>query len=51
IPNGKLNVQLSDEEIAQRLEEWEQPEPKITTGYLSRYAKLVGSASTGAVFE
>ncbi|MGM0502730.1 MAG: dihydroxy-acid dehydratase, partial [Bacillota bacterium] len=33
IPNGKLNVQLSDEEIAQRLEEWEQPEPKITTGY------------------
>jgi dihydroxy-acid dehydratase len=51
IPNGKLNVQLSDEEIADRLEEWEQPEPKVKTGYLSRYAKLVTSASTGAVFE
>ncbi|MGM0370764.1 MAG: dihydroxy-acid dehydratase [Bacillota bacterium] len=51
IPNGKLNVQLSDEEIANRLEEWEQPEPKVKTGYLSRYAKLVTSASTGAVFE
>ncbi|MBM7557985.1 dihydroxy-acid dehydratase [Halanaerobacter jeridensis] len=51
IPNGKLNVQLSDEEIKRRLEEWEQPEPKVKTGYLSRYAKLVSSASTGAVFE
>ncbi|GAB6138758.1 dihydroxy-acid dehydratase [Halanaerobaculum tunisiense] len=50
IPNGKLNVQLSEEEIADRLEDWEQPEPKIKTGYLARYAKLVSSASTGAVF-
>ena len=51
IPNGELNVQLSDEEIAKRLEDWEKPEPKIKTGYLSRYAKLVTSASTGAVFK
>ena len=51
IPNGELNVQLSDEEIQSRLEEWEKPEPKVKTGYLSRYAKLVSSASTGAVFE
>ncbi|GAB6099886.1 dihydroxy-acid dehydratase [Halanaerocella petrolearia] len=51
IPNGKLNVKLSEEEIEERLESWEKPEPKIKTGYLSRYAKLVSSASTGAVFE
>ena len=51
IPNGKLNVQLSDEEIERRLDDWEKPEPKVKTGYLSRYAKLVSSASTGAVFE
>ncbi|MGM0471847.1 MAG: dihydroxy-acid dehydratase [Bacillota bacterium] len=51
IPNRKLNVQLSDEELEERLAEWSQPEPKVKSGYLSRYAKLVSSASTGAVFE
>ncbi len=51
IPNCKLNVKLSDEEIEDRLANWEAPEPKIKTGYLSRYAKLVSSASTGAVFK
>ena len=51
IPNGKLNVKLSEEEINNRLEKWEQPEPKVKTGYLSRYAKLVSSASSGAVFK
>ncbi len=51
IPKGELNVKLAETEIEERLESWEQPEPKIKTGYLSRYAKLVTSASTGAVFE
>ncbi|ADL11755.1 dihydroxy-acid dehydratase [Acetohalobium arabaticum] len=51
IPNRQLNVKLSQKEIENRLEDWSQPEPKIKTGYLSRYAKLVSSASTGAVFK
>ncbi|WP_018249318.1 dihydroxy-acid dehydratase [Orenia marismortui] len=51
IPNGKLNLKLSDDEIQARLEKWKAPEPKIKTGYLSRYARLVTSASTGAVFK
>ncbi|MCK8826202.1 dihydroxy-acid dehydratase [Natroniella acetigena] len=51
IPHGKLNVKLSAAEIEERLANWEAPEPKIKTGYLSRYAKLVSSASTGAVLE
>ncbi|PRX26244.1 dihydroxyacid dehydratase [Orenia metallireducens] len=51
IPNGKLNIDLTDEEIQARLANWEAPEPKIKTGYLSRYARLVSSASTGAVFK
>ncbi|WP_408955538.1 dihydroxy-acid dehydratase [Natroniella sp. ANB-PHB2] len=49
IPNGKLNVKLSTGEIEERLANWEVPEPKIKTGYLSRYAKLVSSANTGAI--
>lgn len=51
IPNGKLNVEVSDDEIKRRLAGWKAPEPKITRGYLGRYAKLVSSASTGAVFK
>lgn len=51
ITNGKLNVELSDEEIAKRLKEWTAPAPKITKGYLGRYSKLVSSASTGAVLS
>ena len=51
IPNGQLNVQLDAKEIEERLAKWEKPEPKVKTGYLSRYAKLVSSASTGAIFE
>jgi len=49
IPGGKLNVELTPEEILQRLALWKAPIPKITKGYLGRYAKLVTSASTGAV--
>lgn len=51
IPEGKLEVELSQDEIKNRLEKWEAPEPKIKKGYLSRYAKLVTSASTGAVLK
>lgn len=48
IPAGKLDVELSDEEIAERMKDWTRPEPKVTKGYLARYAKMVGSANTGA---
>lgn len=51
IPNGKLNVEISDDEIKARQAGWSAPEPRITKGYLGRYAKLVTSASTGAVLK
>lgn len=51
IPKRSLNVRLSDEELAARRANWKQPAPKVTTGYLSRYAKLVTSANTGAVLK
>lgn len=51
IPNRKLALVVSDEELAKRKAAWVQPARKITTGYLARYAKLAGSASIGAVLE
>lgn len=51
IPNGKINVDVSDDELSKRKEAWKAPEPRITKGYLGRYAKLVTSASTGAVLK
>ncbi len=51
IPSGRINIQVSDEEMARRKESWKAPQPKITTGYLGRYARLVTSASTGAVLK
>ncbi|SDF47889.1 dihydroxy-acid dehydratase [Sporolituus thermophilus] len=51
IPARKLNVRLSDEELARRRAAWVRPEPKVTKGYLARYAKLVTSASTGAILK
>jgi dihydroxy-acid dehydratase len=50
IPNNKLNVQLSDDEIRQRLAGLPEFEPKIKSGYLARYATMVSSADKGAVF-
>jgi len=50
IPAKKLNLLLSDEEIKRRLEAWKRPKPNITSGYMYRYAQMVSSASTGAVF-
>lgn len=51
IPKGKLNVLVSEEELTVRKQAWKAPEPKITRGYLGRYARLVSSASTGAVLK
>jgi dihydroxy-acid dehydratase len=51
IPKKSINVRLSDQEIAKRLQSLKMPKPKITTGYMSRYAHLVSSADRGAVFE
>jgi dihydroxy-acid dehydratase len=50
IPSKKLNIQLSDDEIRKRTTELPEFEPKIKTGCLARYAKIVSSADKGAVF-
>jgi len=50
IENYKLDVELSDKEISERLEKLAEFEPRVKTGYLKRYAEKVTSASTGAVF-
>jgi dihydroxy-acid dehydratase len=49
IPNRRLELVVDEKTLAQRLEAWQRPEPKIKTGWLSRYAKVVTSAYTGAI--
>ena len=51
IPNRKIDVLLSDKEIKERFSKWKPPRPKITKGYLSRYARMVSSAGSGAVMK
>ena len=51
IPNNRVNAKVSDEEFAARRAAYVAPAPKITSGWLSRYAKLVSSANTGAVMK
>jgi dihydroxy-acid dehydratase len=51
IPGKKIDLLVSEEELANRKQEWKQPEPKITQGYLARYAKIVSSAAHGAVLK
>jgi dihydroxy-acid dehydratase len=51
IPNRKLNVELSDSDLKNRIEELEPFELKIKKGYLARYARMVTSANTGAVLK
>ena len=51
IPENKLDVLVSDEELAARRAKWQPREPKITTGYLARYHELVTSGNRGAVLE
>ncbi len=50
IPSRKLELKVEKDELAERREKWSPPEKKLT-GYLSKYAKLVGSADEGAAFE
>ena len=49
IPNRRLDVELTDDEIAQRLKAWTPPAPRYTSGVMSKYARLVSSAAHGAV--
>ena len=51
IPEYRINVQLSDEELEARRAAWSAPAPKVTSGWLARYAKLVGPSSKGAIME
>ncbi len=51
IPEYRINVKVSDEELAERKAKWTAPEPKVTSGWLARYAKLVGPSAKGAVME
>lgn len=48
IPSRKLEVDLSDDELHSRLQQWQAPEPRYTTGVMAKYARLVSSASQGA---
>lgn len=47
----KITLEVSDEELQKRRAEWKAPAPKVTNGYLARYAKLVSSADKGAILE
>ncbi len=49
VANRRLSVEISDEEMKARLASWKAPAPRYTTGVLAKYARLVSSASTGAV--
>lgn len=51
IPARSIQVKLSDEELAKRKAGWKQPEPKIKTGVIARYARQVSSAASGAVLQ
>ena len=51
IPANAITVDVSDEELERRRAEWKPREPRITTGYLARYAKLVSSGMSGAVLS
>ena len=50
-PDGKLNVNLSKQQLEERMVEWKAPEPRIKKGYLARYSRLVSSADKGAILE
>ncbi len=51
IPNKKLTLNLTDKEIEKRFSRWTPPQPKIKKGYMARYARMVSSASEGAVIK
>jgi dihydroxy-acid dehydratase len=49
VPNRTLNVELTVDQIKQRLANWKSPAPRFTSGVMAKYAFLVSSASRGAV--
>jgi len=51
IPEGRLSVRLSDEELTTRRAEWKAPAPRFTRGYLAKYASMATSAHTGAILK
>ncbi len=51
IPNMKLDLKVSEEELALRREKWQPREPKVTSGYLARYREMVTSGNRGAILE
>lgn len=51
IPELRLELDVSDEELAERKAKWQPKEPKIKTGYLARYAEMVSSGNRGAILE
>jgi dihydroxy-acid dehydratase len=51
IPNRTLTLEVTEEEMSRRREEWSAPELKVKEGYLYRYAKIVSSANTGAILK
>ncbi len=51
IPNMKLDVKVSEEELAARKAKWQPREPKVTSGYLARYREMVTSGNRGAILE
>ena len=51
IPGQKLTLSISEEEMARRRKAWERPAPRVTSGYLARYAALVTSAGQGAILK
>lgn len=51
VPNRRLELLVDEAELVRRKAAWKRPEPKVKTGYLSRYARLVTSANTGAVMK
>ncbi len=51
IPARRLELKVSDDELEKRRKQWTPPKPKVTTGYLARYARAVTSGATGAIIK
>jgi len=51
VDKKRIEVLVDERELEKRRGEWSAPEPKIKSGYLARYGKMVGSASRGAILE
>lgn len=51
IPKRTIELRIPNDELMRRKKKWKKPEPKIKTGWLARYSKLVTSANTGAILQ